>query len=131
MNEALTASDLAELERMLAKSGVGGPEEIRRATEEAHGLGLFVRSLVGLDREVARRALNGFLAGKTLGANQIEFVNLIVDYLTEHGVLDARLLYESPFTDVASQGPDSLFTSTQVSELLSLLERIQETAAVA
>ena len=46
-----------------------------RASEgNSEGLGLFVRSLVGLDREAAKGALGGFLAGKTLSANQIEFV---------------------------------------------------------
>ena len=83
MNKPLTATDLAELERMLAESGVGaaGGHSSARQTE-SQGLGLFVRSLVGLDREAAKEALAGFLAGKTLGANQIEFVNLIVDHLT-------------------------------------------------
>jgi type I site-specific restriction endonuclease len=59
---------------------------------ESHGLGLFVRSLVGLDRSAAKDALAGFLAGKALAANQIEFVNLIVNHLTEHGVMEATLL---------------------------------------
>ena len=45
--------DLAELERMLVESGVGGPDQIDRAKQESHGLGLFVRSLVGLDRGAA------------------------------------------------------------------------------
>ena len=88
MNKPLTAADLAELERMLGESGVGEPEDIRRAAEAAQGLGLFVRSLVGLDRDAAKEALAGFAEGKTLSANQIEFVNLIVDHLTEHGVMD-------------------------------------------
>jgi hypothetical protein len=39
---------------------------------------LFVRSLVGLDRQAAKDALAGFLSGKALSANQIEFVGLIV-----------------------------------------------------
>lgn len=56
MNKALTAADLAELERMLAENGVGGADEIRRAEAESHGLGLFVRSLVGMDREAAKQA---------------------------------------------------------------------------
>jgi len=129
-NKALTASDLSELERVLAESGVGGTEEISRAKAESHGLGLFVRSLVGLDREAAKEAMAGFLSGKRLAANQIEFVNLIINHLTEHGVMDASLLYESPFTDLTPQGPDGLFTSAQVDELMGVLDRVKALAMV-
>ena len=45
MNIALTSSDLDELERILSESGVGRPEDIARAKDVSHGLGLFVRSL--------------------------------------------------------------------------------------
>ncbi len=128
MNKALTAADLAELERMLAQSGIGGPEDISRAKATSHGLGLFVRSLVGLNREAAKEALAGFLAGKTLSANQIEFVNLIVNHLTEHGVMEASLLYESPFTDLTPHGPDGLFSSAQVDELMGVLKRVRAMA---
>jgi type I restriction enzyme R subunit len=91
-NKPLTPADLSELERMLAESGVGAAEDIERAKAESHGLGLFVRSMVGMDREAAKQALAGFLAGEALGANQIEFVNLIVNHLTEHGVMEAARL---------------------------------------
>ena len=131
MNKALTAADLAELERMLAESGVGGIREIDRAKEESRGLGLFVRSLVGLDREAAKEALAGFLSGKTLNSNQIEFVDLIVNHLTEHGVMDASLLYESPFTDLTPHGPDGLFTSSQVDELMAILAQVKSAALAA
>lgn len=124
MNKVLTATDLEELERMLEQNGIGGREDIARAKKESQGLGLFVRSLVGLDREAAKEALAGFLTGKTLSANQIEFVNLIVNHLTEHGVMDAGLLYESPFTDISPQGPDGLFTSPQIDQLVALLDDV-------
>jgi type I restriction enzyme R subunit len=128
LNKALTAMDLEELERMLAESGIGATEEIARAKAESHGLGLFVRSLVGMDREAAKEALAGFLSGKMLGANQIEFVDLIVNHLTEHGVMNATLLYESPFTDITPQGPEGLFTSAQVDELVLLLDEVHARA---
>ncbi len=131
MNRPLTPSDLVELERLLGESGVARPEDIRRAAENAQGLGLLVRSLVGMDRAAAKEALARLTNGKTLTANQIEFINLIVDHLTEHGVMEAARLYESPFTDLAPQGPDALFGVSQVDDLLGVLQAVRETALAA
>ncbi|HEX8549428.1 MAG TPA: type I restriction-modification enzyme R subunit C-terminal domain-containing protein [Cytophagaceae bacterium] len=58
----------------------------------------------------------------TRKCNQIEFVDMIVNYLTLHGTMDAAILYESPFTDMTPQGSEGLFTSTQIDELFSILE---------
>lgn len=131
MNKALTPADLVELERMLAESGVGDVEDIERAKQESQGLGLFVRSLVGMDREAAKSALADFLGDKSLGANQIEFVNLIVDHLTERGVLLPAALYESPFTDVAPTGPDAIFGFEKVEKLIGTLEAVTASAIAA
>jgi type I restriction enzyme, R subunit len=58
-------------------------------------------------------------------ASQIEFVNLTVNHLTEHGLMTAALLCESPFTDVT---PSGLFGSSQVDELVRTLDTIEATA---
>ncbi len=131
LNRPLTSSDLSELERLLGESGVGEPEDIRRAAEDAQGLGLFVRSLVGMDRVAAKQALASFTEGKTLTANQLEFVNLIVEHLTEHGVVEAARLYESPFTDLAPHGPDDLFASSELDELMRVLNAVRAAAIAA
>ena len=130
MNRALTPSDLVELERLLAASGVVEPD-LRRAADEAKGLGVFVRSLVGLDRAAAKDAMGRFVDGRTLSANQLEFINLIVDHLTEHGIMAAERLYESPFTDLTPRGPDSLFKPPDVDELIRTLEAVRATAIAA
>lgn len=59
----LTPLDLAELELMLVDAG-GSPELINMAKEQSHGLGMFIRSLVGLDRETATQAFGEFISGR-------------------------------------------------------------------
>jgi type I restriction enzyme R subunit len=129
LNQPLTASDLAELERMMVEAGVGTADDIAREKAQSQGLGVFIRSLVGLDREAAKQAFSQFLSGGTATANQVEFVNLIVDYLTENGVMDPKRLWESPFTDRSPRGPEGVFSSAQVDELVAVLTEIRERAA--
>jgi type I restriction enzyme R subunit len=42
--------------------------------------------------------------------------------------MDATLLYESPFTDITSQGPDRIFMSAQVDEPVLLLDEVHARA---
>jgi type I restriction enzyme R subunit len=128
MNKPLTKSDLEELERMLRAAGIGDAEALEKARAESHGLGLFIRSLVGLDRRAAKDAFGAFLSGRAFTASQIEFVDLMVNHLTDNGVMSAELLYESPFTDFAPTGPDGLFSAEEIEALLSVLEGVRTTA---
>lgn len=127
-NEPLTALDLGELERILLESGISTPEHLEYAKQTSQGLGLFIRSLVGLDREAAKQALGKFSSGFAASADQIEFINLIIDHLTHHGIMKPGLLYESPFTDISSQGPEGIFSSEQVDALVSVLSEIRAAA---
>jgi type I restriction enzyme R subunit len=129
-NEALTPSDITELERMLAESGVGSPDDIEKAKIESNGLGLFVRSLVGMDRGAAKKALGVFLASGNLKANQIEFLDEIVNHLTEHGCLETERLYESPYIDFSPQGVDGVFAPSQVDQLVAILEEVRHRAVI-
>ena len=126
-NQPLTPSDLDELERMLLEAG-GTKEVIDRAKEESHGLGIFIRSLVGLDHETAKQAFSQFISGASVSANQIEFINLVVNYLTENGVMEPDRLYESPFTDINPQGPEGMFASVQVDHIVGVLNEIRQRA---
>jgi type I restriction enzyme R subunit len=128
VNQPLTRTDIQELERMLSDSGLGSEDDVKRAGKESQGLGLFVRSLIGLDREAAKEAFGKFLVDKTMRANQIEFVDMIIDHLTEHGALDARLLYDSPFTDLNPKGVEGLFQSRHVDEIISILDKVRQRA---
>ncbi len=90
--------------------------------------GLFVRQLVGLDREAAKKAFGEYLSRKTLTANQIRFIDQIIDYLTQNGVMDAGRLYESPFTDYSSSGLDGIFADKDANGIVTILDSIREAA---
>lgn len=127
-NLPLTQTDIEELERMLAEAGIGSPEDLERASSEAGGLGRFIRSLVGLDRDAATNALAGFVGDRTLSADQHEFVAMIVEQLTRNGTMDPGLLYEPPFTSLAPGGPEALFANAEVDDLITAIRGVDGTA---
>ncbi|WP_109506656.1 type I restriction-modification enzyme R subunit C-terminal domain-containing protein [Nocardioides speluncae] len=110
-------------------AAVGFATRSEPAKEEAPGLGLFIRSLVGLDRAAATEAFSQFLGDSTYTAQQIHFVNLIVEELTRNGAMQARRLFESPFTDHAPQGPTGVFSETEVEGIVEILNEIESHAA--
>ncbi|PUE51417.1 restriction endonuclease subunit R [Limnohabitans sp. 2KL-17] len=127
-NQPLTPTDLDELEKMLLAAG-GSKALIDEAKAQSQGLGIFIRSLVGLDREAAMQAFSELVSGTTATPNQIEFINLIVQELTQNGVMDGARLFESPFTDMNALGPLGIFPPAKVSQLVQVLDDIRDRAA--
>jgi type I restriction enzyme R subunit len=110
------------------RSGIGEAGDIERARQTSQGFGRFVRSLVGLDHAAVSAAFGEFLASGTATAAQIEFINMVIEHLTDQGVMDPGLLYEPPFTDVAPTGPDTLFGEEKVARLVRKIEAINDSA---
>ena len=130
MNKPLTDTDLSELERLFIEAGVADKEMLNSAAKLNEGsLGMFVRSLVGLENKAAQEAFEKFLEGKGLNANQHEFIRLVIDYLTEHGTVPSKALYESPFTKVAPQGPEVIFPDgDDADEIFQILKQVADNA---
>jgi type I restriction enzyme R subunit len=56
---------------------------------------------------------------------------MLVDHLVDHGLIEARRFYESPFTDISPTGPDELFGADQLDHLLALTEGMRSNAQAA
>ncbi|QEW00352.1 DUF4145 domain-containing protein [Microbacterium caowuchunii] len=124
----LTAVDLEQLEQILVEAGGVDAAQLHSASTDAGGLGRLIRSIVGLDRSAAEAALADFVAAPGFTQRQHHFVDLIVEQLTIAGVLDPRRLYEDPFTGLAAEGPDELFTDAQVTDLIERIRAISDSA---
>ncbi|NEE26606.1 hypothetical protein G3M53_14175, partial [Streptomyces sp. SID7982] len=92
------------------------------------GLGLFLRSLGGLDRGAATAAFDRFRAGRTLASEQLDFLQQIVDFLAQRGIMEAGDLYEAPFTAIAPTGPEEIFAEEDVDIVVTILDAIRVTA---
>ncbi len=115
-NQPLTETDLQGLEQMLIEIGEDDGQALYEGLLERSGapsLPWFVRSLVGMDRAAAQQAFSQFLGDRSLNAQQIRFVEQVIDQLTARGVMEAKALYEPPFSALHSGGPDELFTGRE------------------
>lgn len=128
-NIPLTESDLQSLETMLFNSA---EIESREQFEQVYGknlsLKLFIRKLVGLDRSAAKQAFAEYLKNVNFSAQQIRFIENIIDYLTQNGVMNPEQLYESPFTEVHPDGLDGVFSDRQADRILEIVRSINHTA---
>ncbi|MHA6779622.1 type I restriction endonuclease subunit R [Pseudonocardia saturnea] len=127
-NRQITTTDLDELEGIFIESGIGTDAEIAAAKEDAGGLGLFLRSLVGLDRASAAEAFGSFQQGKSLNSAQLRFVNEIVDYLAHNGRIEVDMLYQPPFTSLAPGGPEDLFVEIDIDAMTETMHAVNATA---
>ena len=74
------------------------------------------------------QAFSHFLQGSTAKPNQIEFIRLIVQELTQNGVMEAERLFESPFTDLNAQGPAGMFSPAEVIHIQQVLDEVRQRA---
>lgn len=127
-NVSLTESDLESLEAMLF-----GTTEIenRAQFEQVFGknlsLKLFIRKLIGLDRNAAKQAFAQYLTSHIFTANQIRFIETIIDYLTQNGVMNPGQLYELPFTNAHPDGLDGLFQDHDADQIVTIVRSFNET----
>jgi type I restriction enzyme R subunit len=47
---------------------------------------------------------------------------MVIEHLTDQGVMDPALLYEPPFTDLAPTGPEKLFDEDNVTRLFTKIQ---------
>ena len=124
----LTSADIDHFTRLFLDNGFGTEGDIERAKSEHGGLGLFLRSLTGLNRDAVSAACDEFQAGHNLTAAELRLLKLIIDYVAKNGFLDVGRLYDPPFTTVSPGEPEGVFGDAKVDSIQAILDRIKATA---
>ena len=129
-NLPITAEELNALEAMLF-------DGVERGTKDAYvkeygnqPLGVFIRSIIGLDIKAAQEAFSEFLNSGNLKADQVTFIQNIINYLNINGTIEPGMLFEPPFTDINDYGLNGVFDDTAAYKIISIVEHVNENANV-
>ena len=55
---------------------------------------------------------------------------MVIEHLTDQGVMDPALLYEAPFTDIAPTGAGAGFDDERVIKLFQTIDQLNNAAVV-
>jgi type I restriction enzyme, R subunit len=122
----LTDKDLETLQQFLIQSDPAvSVQEFHELVGNETELVKFVRSVSGLKREMVIKEFDEFLQDNRLSANQIQFIEQMIEFYTKKGHLEIANLYEPPFDFIDENGIDGVFDGQgKIIELL--VDKVKE-----
>jgi type I restriction enzyme, R subunit len=129
-NKQITPQDMEELEKILFTEGNLTMTEYEKEFGSDRPLTLFIREVLGMDQAAAKEAFSEFLEGTTLNANQIQFINKVIEFFTKNGTLDPSLLFDEPFTSIHHEGITGLFDDDMAIRLVSVIRELNDSARI-
>ncbi len=91
-------------------------------------LGEFIRAIIGLDKAAVQEAFAEFIQAGNLRADQITFINNIIDHLSLNGTMDKSMLFEPPFTYTHQDGLLGVFDDAEAGKVIQFIDRIHDNA---
>lgn len=128
-NIPVTNEEIKLLENFLLKAA----ESKDRLAEEynVNHLGIFIRKILGLDIEATNQHFANFIQEANLNANQMTFVQKIINYLNKNGVLDKSMLTQPPFNDQNDNGIIGIFPDEEkLVKVIQLIEEVNQNAGL-
>jgi type I restriction enzyme R subunit len=89
----------------------------------------FIKHILGIEPlesfdEQVSKAVQQFIVGHThLTTRQIEFLNLLKNYIIERGNIEKRDLLQAPFTIIHPKGIRGIFSPLEIKEIITLTEK--------
>ena len=125
--EQLTIDDIKQLEEICWKE-LGSKEEYEAYVNKGNMLcgdkvAIFIRSIIGIDRKIAKERFSKFLSDNVLNATQEEYINQIIGYVCENGDIEPMVIVTNDSFNgiVESFGANMVSIKNYVEELHILI----------
>lgn len=127
-NEPISADDYKELERIFTEE-LGTVEDYEMNYQDTP-FGLLIRKIAKMDRDAAYAAFAAFIAKERPNAEQIHFIEQVVDYVVENGYVNNVLdLMKAPFDRPYKFSV--IFTREEQLEFVKIINQIKDNAVIA
>lgn len=129
--EPINDTDIAELAQQLNEEDPHITEALLKKVYKNRKATFlqFIKHILGIellesfDVQVNKEVQQFIQTHNDLSTQQIEFLNLLKDYIIERGIIEKRNLIEAPFTVIHPKGIRGLFTHTEIREILTITEK--------
>lgn len=126
-NIKVTDVDIKHLEEMLLAQGTEESRELFDKILEGRSLGVFIRSVVGMDRDELKKAFAKVSNYSGFNIKQMEFIDIIIDSVAKNGILELNNLSENPqLQNVYSGSIIELFGMEAAKDIVSVLKEIKD-----
>ncbi|WP_295623631.1 DEAD/DEAH box helicase family protein [uncultured Nitrosomonas sp.] len=130
-NEPIAPTDILALETILFAENGPIPKDEYAKIYGQEPLGKLVRSVIGLDRSAAKAVFAEFLArSPALNADQMAFLNEIVEYLVKNGVMEPRAIFETPFNHYHELGVVGVFGDELSRQIVERIHDVNHNAGM-
>lgn len=138
-NIELDAEDLKELKRLLYSNEEVDLESLKTENNSEiekissiygknESFGIFIRSLVGLDREAINKEFSEFLNTEKFNSNQIELINLIIENIVKYGVYSKNEIRKLS-NDILGTSIFDIFTNNNdLQKIANIIDKINSNA---
>lgn len=127
-NEPISVDDYKELERIFTEE-LGTTEDYQMNYQDTP-FGLLIRKIAKMDRDAAYAAFSSFIAEERPNAEQIHFIEQVVDYVVENGYINNVLdLMKAPFDRPYKFSV--IFTREEQIKFVQIINSIKSNALVA
>lgn len=129
-NEPISSEELEQLKQLLFTEDPDAAIHLDEVLGEKD-LTQFIRTIIGLDAKAAKALFADFINREGINAEQINFIDTLINFLTINGFLSKEMLFDRPFTDINQNGVVGVFKDEDTAKILTIIDSFNTSKGVA